>query len=227
MARIRTIKPEFFTSNDIVTLTPLSRLFYIALWCESDREGRLSWNLKTFKMRYLPADDFDINALAKELIDAELIIVYEINGKEYAEIPSFKNHQVINNRESDSIIIPRVKVACKRVLAEGRKEGKEGKEESSNYLTSIDKKILSDYLKLRKAKKAGEFTETAFNSMMKESEKCNLTIDQAIEYCCKRSWVGFESAWYFKDNPKVEKNKTIGKRICYDHRNITFKIKKS
>jgi hypothetical protein len=40
MARIRTIKPEFFTSEDIVSLTPLARLFYVSLWCEADREAR-------------------------------------------------------------------------------------------------------------------------------------------------------------------------------------------
>lgn len=128
MARIRTIKPEFFTSNDIVSLTPLSRLFYISLWCESDREGRLNWNTKTFKMRYLPADNCNIDDLANELIEAGLIVVYEIDDKKYAEIPSFKNHQVINNRESESVLPSRVKVACKRVSAEGRKEGKERKE---------------------------------------------------------------------------------------------------
>ena len=58
MARIRTIKPEFFTSEDIVGMTPLARLFYVALWCESDREGRLEWKPNTFKLRYLPGVDF-------------------------------------------------------------------------------------------------------------------------------------------------------------------------
>lgn len=127
MARIRTIKPEFFTSEDIVRLSPLSRLFYVSLWCEADREGRLSWRPGTLKMRYLPGDTCDIETLAKELICASLIVIYDVDGKTYAEIPSFKNHQVINNRESESIIPARVKVACTRVKAEGRKEGKEGK----------------------------------------------------------------------------------------------------
>ena len=128
MARIRTIKPEFFTSADIVSLTPLARLFYIALWCESDREGRLNWNSKTLKMRYMPADNCNIDILAEELINAKLIEIYTVDGRNYAEVISFKNHQVINNRESDSIIPPRVKVASPREKAEGRKEGKEGKE---------------------------------------------------------------------------------------------------
>ena len=129
MARIRTIKPEFFTSADIVELTPLARLFYIALWCESDREGRLNWNLKTLKMRYLPGDDCDIGALAGELEASKLIKIYTIDDKQYAEIPSFHQHQVINNRESDSIIPVFFDVSVTResgVKAEG-KEGREGK----------------------------------------------------------------------------------------------------
>lgn len=130
MARIRSIKPEFFTSEDIVSLTPLARVFYIALWCESDREGRLSWKPRTLKMRYLPGDDCDVDTVAQELIDGGQIALYEVDGAMFAEIPSFKKHQVINNRESESVLPARVKVASARVKAEGRKEGKgkEGKE---------------------------------------------------------------------------------------------------
>ena len=126
MARIRTIKPEFFTSEDIVSLSPLARLFYVSLWCEADREGRMDWKLGTLKMRYFPGDNCDMQCLANELIDGGLVIVYEVDGKQYAEIPSFKTHQIINNRESDSTRPPRVKHASQRVKAEG-KEGREGK----------------------------------------------------------------------------------------------------
>lgn len=130
MARIRTIKPEFFTSEDIVSLTPLARVFYIALWCEADREGRLTWKPKTLKMRYLPGDNCDIDSLAQELIDGKQIELYEVDGVIYAEIPGFSKHQMVNNRESDSHLPARVKDASTRVKAEGRKEGKgkEGKE---------------------------------------------------------------------------------------------------
>jgi hypothetical protein len=110
------------------------------MWCEADREGRLSWNTKTFKIRYFPADDCDIEAIAQECIDAGLIDLYEIDGKKFAEIPSFKTHQVINNRESDSVLPPkpsRVKDASPRVLGEGRKEGKERKEPASKRETPL------------------------------------------------------------------------------------------
>ena len=99
MARIRTIKPEFFTSEDIVSLSPYARLLYIALWCESDKEGRMAWKPRTFKMRYLPADSVDIDALCKEIIDAGLVKLY---GEGYAYIPTFNAHQHINPRESAS-----------------------------------------------------------------------------------------------------------------------------
>ncbi len=135
MARIRTIKPEFFTSEDIVGMTPLARLFYVSLWCESDREGRLEWKPGTFKMRYLPGDACSIQDLAGELVKNGLIILYTVGGKQYAEIPTFTEHQIINNRESMSTIPARPDDATLTresvVKAEG-KEGKEGKGREGN-----------------------------------------------------------------------------------------------
>lgn len=104
MARIRTIKPEFFTSEDIVSLSPIARLLYVALWCEADREGRLAWKPKVLKWKYLPGDDVDISTVAFELTNSGLVVVYEVEGITYAEIPSFKKHQSINQREAESRI---------------------------------------------------------------------------------------------------------------------------
>lgn len=141
MSRIRTIKPSFFTSEDIVNLSPLARLLFIATWLEADREGRFVWKPKTLKLRYLPGDDCDIAALAAELVDAGLVIPYEVDGQSFAEIPTFTRHKVINNRESESVIPSRDGHACitrasrvddatgtplVQVQAEGK--GKEGKE---------------------------------------------------------------------------------------------------
>lgn len=129
MARIRTIKPEFFTSEDIVGLSPLARLLYIALWCEADREGRLVWKPKTFKMRYFPGDKCDIDALCNEILDAGLIVQY---GECYAYIPTFHSHQHINPRESQTQLptpdIDAIVTRASRVSdAQGGREGK-GKE---------------------------------------------------------------------------------------------------
>jgi len=159
MARIRTIKPEFFTSSDIVCMTPLSRLFYASLWCEADRDGRLKWDVKTLKLRYFPADDCNISEMANELLENGLIVIYEVDGKSFAEIPSFTIHQVINNREAESIIPPRqTGTSGKKTDAsftresgesgEGKgKEGK-GKEDASKRETLIPENFsISDAVK--------------------------------------------------------------------------------
>lgn len=108
MARIRTIKPDFFTSEDVVNLSPLARLLFIATWLEADREGRFVWRPRTLKLRYLPGDDCDIDCLAQELVDNGLVVLYSVEGQQYAEVPTFTKHQVINNRESESVIPARV-----------------------------------------------------------------------------------------------------------------------
>lgn len=103
MARIRTIKPEFFTSEDIVSLSPLARLLYIAVWCEADKEGRLPWKPMTFKLRYFPGDNCDIHALCNELVESGLVKLY---GSGLAFVPQFSKHQHVNPRESASILPP-------------------------------------------------------------------------------------------------------------------------
>lgn len=133
MARIRTIKPEFFTSDDIVSMSPLARLFYVSLWCEADREGRLAWNVRTLKMRYLPGDDIEIESVAAELVERGLVVLYSHEGKTYAHIPTFAEHQVINNKERPSTLPD--PMACEAIDApftresgvQGERKGKEGK----------------------------------------------------------------------------------------------------
>lgn len=143
MARIRTIKPEFFTSEDIVSLSPMARLLYISTWCEADKEGRLIWKPRTFKLRYFPGDSCDIEALCDELVASGLVVLY---GDGLAYIPSFKKHQHLNPRESSSILpnpdaSSRVTDASARVNprfdAQGGREGK-GREGNDSPPTPSD-----------------------------------------------------------------------------------------
>lgn len=153
MARIRTIKPEFFTSEDIVGLSPLARLLYIAVWCEADKEGRLAWKPMTFKLRYFPGDNCDIQAMCQEIVDAGLVKLY---GEGLAVVPSFKAHQHINPRESDSQLPepvasttrqPRVATRQPRDSdAQGGREGKgkEGVDDASSATPTKNGSRLPD-----------------------------------------------------------------------------------
>ena len=148
MARIRTIKPEFFTSEDIVSLTPLARLLYIALWCEGDREGRLLWKPRTFKMRYLPADVCDVEALCHELVAAKLVKLY---GDGHAYIPKFQQHQHLNPREAASKLpdphaarTRRARVDEATVIAEGRDSDAQGVREGKGKEGDTDPSLAGD-----------------------------------------------------------------------------------
>ncbi len=109
MARIRTIKPGFFVSDDVCALSPRARLLFIGLWCEADRMGRMEWKPKTFKRQYLPDDDCDIEALCAELVTQGVIVLY---GQGLAYVPSFLTHQVINAREAQSKLPEPPAITC-------------------------------------------------------------------------------------------------------------------
>lgn len=68
-------------------------------------------------------------------------------------------------------------------------------EKKTKYTPQIPLELLADYLKLRKAKKAGELTETAFKGIEREALKAGITAERAIQICCERGWVGFNAEW--------------------------------
>lgn len=102
MARIRTIKPEFFTDADLGELSPLHRLLFAGLWCEADREGRLVDRPRDLKVRILPFDRCDADKLLGDLAATGMIARYEADGDRFIAIRGFKKHQAVNIREPSS-----------------------------------------------------------------------------------------------------------------------------
>lgn len=72
------------------------------------------------------------------------------------------------------------------------------------YIPPIPSELLSDYLKVRKAKKAGELTKTAFEGIEREAKLAELSTEQAIKICCERGWVGFKSEWIKTEEKKAK-----------------------
>lgn len=134
MARIRTVKPEFFRHAGLydaerVTRLPL-RLGFEGLWIAADREGRFKWEPRTLKLDCLPYDDLDFADVLDALEVHGFIEKYEVDGRTYGWIPSWHRHQHINQREAQSSIPPPSgKDTCTHVHAHGEGEGK-GKEGS-------------------------------------------------------------------------------------------------
>ena len=144
--RIRTIKPEFFTHDRLFdaeheTKLPL-RLAYIGLWCAADREGRFRWEPRRLRAQIFPYENIDFPRVLDALTTRGFIVKYCKAGVDdvcFGSIPSWHNHQVINNRERESQLpepptdqqpIDACSTRDPRVThaGEGEGKGKEGKE---------------------------------------------------------------------------------------------------
>lgn len=106
MARIRTVKPEFFKHYDLFkaeeeTKLPL-RLAFSGLWTVADKEGRFKYLAPQLKLEVLPYDNLDFDAVLVALNKYGFIEIYSVDGKKYACIPTFKDHQRITGTERDT-----------------------------------------------------------------------------------------------------------------------------
>jgi hypothetical protein len=106
MARIRQIKPEAFDDPDLNALPPLARWFFVGLWTQADKAGRLEDDPRRLKVRLLPFDEADADVLLNQLADANMLQRYESDGKRYIQIRSFPKHQNPHPREAESTIPP-------------------------------------------------------------------------------------------------------------------------
>lgn len=108
MARIRTIKPQFFRHAGLFdaekeTGLPL-RIAFAGLWTAADREGRFKWEPRELKLDCLPYDDVDFSRVLDALATRGWIVEYMVGGVKYGAIPTWSAHQVVNNREAASVL---------------------------------------------------------------------------------------------------------------------------
>lgn len=112
MARIRTIKPEFWTSAQVMECSPIARLLFIGMWNFADDAGRLNYSEKTLKAQIFPSDDIpseNIRGMIVELSSNGLLLIYEFSGQKYIQITGWHHQKIDKPRESK---IPRPIVEC-------------------------------------------------------------------------------------------------------------------
>ncbi len=98
MARIRTVKPEFWTAEQVMELSPMARLLFIGMWNFCDDRGVHPVAYKTLKAEVFPADDLlssDVERLVGELIAQGLLSEFEAEGRRWWFVTGW-HHQVIN-----------------------------------------------------------------------------------------------------------------------------------
>lgn len=111
MPRIRTVKPEFWRSPDVIELDDFQQLLYIGLWNFTDDEGRGAYDPTA-----IAADIFlrkyaldprgvtaDIEEAFKAYAERDMVTVYRVRGRDYYQINNWHSHQKINRPQKSKI----------------------------------------------------------------------------------------------------------------------------
>lgn len=109
MARIRSVKPEFFDDYEFISQLPRDiRLYYVALWvrCCDDR-GVLPDVPPWIAKETFPYDPDITPAVIEEwnrrLIELGRLVPYEVNGKRYLCVWHFLDHQKIDRPSKNTV----------------------------------------------------------------------------------------------------------------------------
>lgn len=106
MARIRTIKPDFFRSGSLAKCSRDARLTFAGLWTEADDLGRGEADPRLIKGALWPLDDditaVDIGRHLDELQDTGHIRMYVVDGDPYYEVAKWDKHQAAAYRRGEA-----------------------------------------------------------------------------------------------------------------------------
>lgn len=115
-----------------------------------------------------------------------------------------KNKGVTNN--GDVALSENVTVTSHRNIDKRREDKNIYNARECLIELGLQPKLIDEWLSIRKAKKLLP-TESAINATIREAEKAGLTLEQAIQTCCDRSWGGFRAEYLEKpvQQPNTEK----------------------
>jgi hypothetical protein len=101
MARIRTVKPEFFSDEKLALASIPARYLFAGMLTEADDEGRLSASAKRLAGSLFPHDarigPGRVTKWLKELEALNVVVRYEVNSAQYLWIRTFEKHQRISH----------------------------------------------------------------------------------------------------------------------------------
>jgi hypothetical protein len=162
MARIRTVKPDFFRHEGLFDAERTSglplRIAFAGLWTAADREGRFAWSPRTLKLDCLPHDAVDFDAVLDALWQHGFVKKYQVEGREYGFIPSWLKHQHINQREAQSHLPePLSESTCTHMHARGEGKGREGGDGTCTHMNTSQEDAAPNGAPLEETEEAGLF----------------------------------------------------------------------
>lgn len=195
MARIRTTKPEFWTSAQVMECSPICRLLFLGMWNFADDAGRMAYSPKTSKAQVFPSDDISIETITgmiDELSTNDLVQLYEVDGKRFIQITGW-HHQRIDKPKPSKIPEPSKndprRVAPDLTLSEGK--GREGKEDAAVAAHSSNPE--TDYFRRVKeicGPSSGGLAKKLLTAKGNSVPQARAAIEQASEKSDPREYLG-------------------------------------
>ncbi len=106
MARMRSLKPEFWHDQEITRLPRDARLLYMAMWNLADEHARLQGDPRYLKGQAFPYDDDltapAIDALVDKLVEMGKARRYTVRGAVYLLLPKLSKHQRLDTEKVPS-----------------------------------------------------------------------------------------------------------------------------
>lgn len=97
MARIRSVKPEFWADRRMSRLSLTARFMYIGLWNLSDEHARGNGDTRYIKGQLFPYDDDVtpevVGGLLDELEGEGRVVRYDVDGDPFLFLPNLGEHQ--------------------------------------------------------------------------------------------------------------------------------------
>lgn len=145
--RIRTIKPEFWQSEDLAEVSDKAKLLAIGLLNMADDEGYLKCHAALIKSQIFPfiEGSLNIHGMLVELSNASYITLLKgSDGKDYLLVNNFNKHQKVNrptpSKIRSALEFTEQSLSDHKQLTVGKEgKGKEGKGRERNDLsTGVD-----------------------------------------------------------------------------------------
>lgn len=213
MPRIRSIKPEFFTSEQVADCSPTARLLFIGLWCFCDDGGVHPLSAKRIKMEVFPADDFSTDQILgwlQELLVAGLLRSYLVSDQRFVcvtgwkhqkiESPTYRHPQPSSGVKFDdysSIALREIDDSSPLESRGGESKGVEGKgEDDCNEAAtrpSLPTELAYPDFGCTKGRRSGSITWTLTTEFISELQQTFEGIDVAAE--CRKAWQWHKTNW--------------------------------
>jgi hypothetical protein len=110
MPRKRQIDPGIWTSHDFTERSLRQRMLFIGLISLSDDYGRGRAEPSTLRAQVFPADEYrasDIQDDRDALAAAGMVRLFQIDGRVYYELPTWRTYQKVDHPSQSSIPIPK------------------------------------------------------------------------------------------------------------------------